>query len=352
MDRRKFIRHGLSGLSAAAAAPGFAQPVPAPGPVTSVRPFRILMITFRGETDIERGFRGYLASAGVAVDIHSRDTGQDAGKVAAILQEEAAFRPDLITTWGTGVTLAVTGPHDAPARHALSDVPVVFAPVASPVQARIVPRLTGHGRPITGVVHVVPTEVQLRAMQSYLPFTRFGLIYTPSEPNSMVSVGEVREFARRSGSQLIEKPLRLNAAGRPVADGLEDMIAELRREGAQWLYLPPDTFLGSLYPRVAPAAVAQKLPTFGSTELAMRSGGMLVGLVCRYSSVGQLAAAKAVEILVKGRPASALPIETLKRFSLMVNMGVARSLGGLYPPIEMLNQAEFVESAALQKPTS
>ena len=346
MDRRQFIGHGLAGLSAAAAAQGFAQPA------SSGRPYRILMITFRGETDIERGFRSHLASAGVAVEIRARDTRQDVSKVAAILREEAAFQPDLITTWGTGVTLAVTGTHDAPARHALSGVPVVFAPVALPVQARIVPRLAGHGRPLTGVVHVVPTEVQLRTMQSYLPFTRFGLIYTPTEPNSMVAVGEVREFARQSGTQLIERPLRLSAAGHPLADGIEDMVADLRREGAQWLYLPPDTFLGSLFPRVAPAALAQQLPTFGSTELAVRSGGALVGLVCRYTSVGQLAAAKAIEILVNGQSASDLPIETLKRFSLMVNMDVARSLGGLYPPIEMLNQAEFVDQAAPGRPTS
>jgi len=98
---------------------------------------------------------------------------------------------------------------------------------------------------------------------------------------------------------------------------------------------------------VTPAARAQKRPTVGAAELAVRSGGALVGLVSRYQSIGQLAAAKAVDILVRGKPASSLPVETLKRFSLIVNMTVARSLG-VYPPIEMPNYAEVITPAAGQ----
>ena len=69
------------------------------------------------------------------------------------------------------------------------------------------------------------------------------------------------------------------------------VIADIKRAGAQWLYLLPDTFLGTIYDRVTPAALAQQLPTFGAAELAVRSGGALAGLVSRYYSVGQLAAA-------------------------------------------------------------
>ena len=73
----------------------------------------------------------------------------------------------------------------------------------------------------------------------------------------------------------------------------------------------------------------------------MRSGGALLGLISRNYSVGQLAGAKAVEILVGGKPAGALPVETLKRFALLVNMRIAHSLG-MYPPIDMLNYAEVI----------
>jgi putative ABC transport system substrate-binding protein len=307
---------------------------------------RILMITFRGETDVERGFRDYLANAGVDADILHRDVNRDAGKVAGVLQEALAFKPQLIYTWGTPVTLAVTGTHDKPAGHALAHVPVVFALVAAPVQAGIVPALTGQGRNITGAVHVVPTAVQMRAMQSYRAFNKLGVLYTSTEANSRVIVEEVRAFARGANVEVIERTFRLNSAGKPVADGVEDLVADIARAGAQWLYLLPDTFLGSLYNRLTPAALERRLPTFGAAELAVRSGGALVGLVSRYHSVGQLAASKAVEILMRDKKASSLPVETLKRFSLIVNIDAARALGGMYPPIEMLKYAEIIQPSA------
>jgi putative ABC transport system substrate-binding protein len=306
---------------------------------------RILLITFRGETDIEKGFRAYLANAGLNCEYMVRDVRQNVANVPAILEEAVAFKPDLIYTWGTGVTLAVTGKYEDPAHHALSQVPVVFAPVAAPVQAHIVPSLSGQGRNVTGVVHVVPTLVQMKAMQSYLPFKKIGLLYTPTELNSKVIVDEVQAYCQQSGLELLAHKVKLDDKGKPTADGMEEMVADLRKRGAQWFYLLPDTFLGTVMPRMCAAAQANSLPTFAAAELAIRSGGVLVGLVSRYYSVGQLAAAKAIEILVNKKPASSVSIETLKRFSLIVNMDVARNLGGVYPPIDMLNYAEIIGGA-------
>lgn len=340
MDRRTFVHRSLGGFALGSLGMSWAQ---SPSE-TSIRP-RILMITFRGETDIERGFFAHLANAGLKCDFMVRDVKQNVANVPAILEEAVSFKPDLIYTWGTGITLAVTGKFDAPQRHALAHVPVVFAPVAAPVQANIVPSLSGQGRNVTGVVHVVPTLVQMKAMQSYLPFTKLGLLYTPTELNSKVIVDEVQTYCKSSGLQMIAHKVNLDDKGKPTADGLESMVADLQKQGAQWLYLLPDTFLGTVMPRVCAAAMVQRLPTFGAAELSVRSGGVLVGLVSRYYSVGQLAAAKAIDILVNRKAASSIPIETLKRFSLIVNMDVARNLGGVYPPIDMFNYAEIIGSA-------
>lgn len=339
MDRLTFVNLSLGGIALGGLGQVGAQPQLRP--VLPNRP-RILMLTFRGETDIERGFFAYLANAGLKCEFMVRDVQQNVANVPAILEEAVAFQPDLIYTWGTGVTLAVTGKFDAPQSHALAKVPVVFAPVAAPVQARIVPSLSGQGRDVTGVVHVVPTVVQMRAMQSYMPFTRLGLLYTPTELNSRVIVDEVQAYCQSSGVHMVAHKVKLDDKGKPTADGLEALVANLHQQGAQWLYLLPDTFLGTVMPRLCAAALTQRLPTFGAAELSVRSGGVLVGLVSRYYSVGQLAAAKAVDILVNRKPASSIPIETLKRFSLIVNMEVARNLGGVYPPIDMLNYAEII----------
>ena len=75
----------------------------------------------------------------------------------------------------------------------------------------------------------------------------------------------------------------------------------------------------------------------------MREAGSIAGLVARYDSVGQLAAVKCLQILVEKRPAASIPVEMLKRFSLIINMKVARELE-IYPPISMLNYAEILTS--------
>lgn len=316
------------------------------------RPFRILMITFRGETDVDRGFRAYLQDAGLAVQFTVRDVQRDVSRISAIVQDIEQLKPDLIYVWGTPATLALVGPYDAAdGSHFIRDIPVVFALVSAPVQSRIVPQLATPGGNVTGVVHVVPTSVQLRAMQSYRPFQKIGVLYNAAEPNSVAIVGEARRFCQEQGAQLVERTFRTDDNGSPTADGVETLVAELHAAGAQWLYLLPDTFLGSLYGRVAPAALALKLPSFGAAELAVRSGGALVGLVSRYYSVGQLAGAKALDILAGGKPAAQVPVEALRRFSLIVNMQVARSLA-LYPPIDMLNYAEVIAVQSAQGQSS
>lgn len=349
-DRRQFLSHTLrqsTGLSLLSLAPwGATAAHAAPQQHPSGRPFRILMITFRGETDVDRGFRAYLNAAGLQVQFTVRDVGQDVSRVPAILQEAVLLRPDLIYVWGTPATLAVVGPYDQANASGntsgfIRDIPVVFALVAAPLESRIVAQLQAPGRNVTGAVHVVPTPVQLRAMQSYRPFQKMGVLYNSAEPNSRAIVAQTRAFCQQQGTELIERTFGTYASGLPVADGVEDLVAQLHAAGAQWLYLLPDTFVGSLYHRITPAALALQLPTFGATELAVRSGSALVGLVSRYYSVGQLAGAKALEILVAGKAPGQLPVETLKRFSLLVNMQLAHSLR-LYPPMDMLNYAEVI----------
>ena len=139
------------------------------------RPLHILMITFRGETDVDKGFRAYLAEAGLQVRYTVRDVQQDVGRIPAILQEARALAPDLIYVWGTPITLAVVGAYDDPDRqHFIHDIPVVFALVAAPVRSRIVERLEAPGRNVTGAVHVVPFDVQLRVMQAVSALTGLG----------------------------------------------------------------------------------------------------------------------------------------------------------------------------------
>jgi len=308
----------------------------------STRPYRIYAITFRGMTDIERGFTEYFATRRIPVQITWRDLNRDPARMPGFIDEIRATRPDLVYTWGTSVTLGVVGTWDAnDAGKYITDIPVVFTLVAAPVLAKIVPDLKSSRRNVTGVYHVAPTEAQIRAMASYRPFKSIGILYTPTEQNSVVVVDEVREVSRRLGFSVIAKPLKLDANKKVTAEGAPEMIRELKAQKVDWLYLPPDSYLGTQAKGVIiPAAMENRLPTFASTEQLMETGA-LTGLVSRYHSIGQFTAYKAEQILVQKVAPQKIPIETLTRFSLQVRMDVAEALA-LPPPLPMFNYAELI----------
>ena len=303
---------------------------------------RIFAVTFRGMTDVEKGFEEYFSSRKLPVDITYRDINRDATRMPAILDEIRAAKPDLIYTWGTSVTLGVVGPYDGVVKgQHISDIPTVFTLVAAPVQAKIVPDLASHSRNLTGVTHVVPTESQIRAIAAYRPFDTLGVLYTPTERNSVVVLEEIRRLGRERGFHTVERTFRLDSTRKPVADGAADLVRELKEAGAQWLYLPPDSFLGTLAEGIIiPAAMALGLPTFASTEQLMQAGA-LSGLVSRYYNVGQFTAHKAERILVGKQAAATVPVEALKRFSYQIRMPAARELK-LPPPLPMMGYAELI----------
>jgi len=305
-------------------------------------PYRIYAITFRGMTDVEKGFQDYFTARGVPVQITFRDLARDASRMPGFLEEIRRTRPDLVYTWGTSVTLGVVGPHDQPDRaRNIGDIPVVFTLVAAPVQAKIVPALKSSGRNVTGVFHVAPTDVQMRAMASYRPFKSVGVLYTPTEQNSVVTLKELQELGAKRGFRVIDRPFRLDAAKKVLADGAADLVREIKAERADWLYLPPDSFLGTLAQKVViPAANEAGLPTFASTEQLMEAGA-LAGLVSRYHSIGQFTAYKAEQILVQKKRPQDIPVETLTRFSFQIRMKTAERLK-LEPPLPMFNYAELI----------
>jgi len=308
----------------------------------AAQPFRIYAITFRGMTDVEKGFQDYFAARGVPVQITFRDLARDSNRMPGFLKEIRETRPDLIYTWGTSVTLGVVGAYDKvdAARH-IADIPVVFTLVAAPVQAKIVPSLKSSGRNVTGVFHVAPTDAQMRAMASYRPFTSVGVLYTPTEQNSVVILKELKELGARQGFTVIDRAFRIDAAKKVLADGAADMVREIKQARADWLYLPPDSFLGTQAEKIViPAANEAGLPTFASTEQLMEAGA-LAGLVSRYHSIGQFTAYKAERILVRKLKPQDVPVETLTRFSFQIRMKTAARLK-LEPPLPMFNYAELI----------
>jgi putative ABC transport system substrate-binding protein len=333
-------RRWLMAAASAAAFPAVASEPSSRPP----RPFRIYAVTFRGMTDVEKGFAEHFAARRIPVQITYRDLNREPQRMPGFLDEIRATRPDLIYTWGTSVTLGIVGPFDGvvPGQH-ITDIPVVFTLVAAPTLARIVPDMKSSGRNVTGVTHVGPTDAQVRAMAQYRQFQKLGVLYTPTERNSVVVLEEIRRLGREMGFETVERTFRLDASRKPIADGAAELVQQIKDEGAQWLYLPPDSFLGTLAEGIViPAAMQAGLPTFASTEQLMQAGA-LSGLVSRYYSVGQFTAYKAEQILVGKVPPAQIPVETLRRFSYQIRMPAAKRLN-LPPPLPMLGFAELIHN--------
>ena len=208
------------------------------------RPYRIYAITFRGMTDVEKGFQDYFAARHIPVQITFRDLNRDNSRMAGFVEEIRRTKPDLIYTWGTSVTLGVVGAYDQvdPTQN-ITDIPVVFTLVAAPVLAKIVRDLKNPGRNVTGVYHVAPTETQIRAMASYRPFKSLGILYTPTEQNSVVVVEEVREVSKRLGFTVVAKPLRLDANKKVTSEGAADMVRDMKLHLERRVALPAARFL-------------------------------------------------------------------------------------------------------------
>lgn len=342
LTRRNWLTAAIaSSLSASSFAISSAQEAAAKR--APLRPFRIYAITFRGMTDVEKGFEEYFTSRKIPVQITYRDVNRDMTRMAGFLDEIRATKPDLVYTWGTSVTLAVLGPYDAvnPQQH-ITDIPVVFTLVASPSLAKIVAEQdNATRRNVTGVIHVAPVSAQIKGMAAYRPFKTLGVLYTPTERNSVVVLDEIRKLGNEKGFYTVSRTFRLDANRKVTAEGAADLVRELKEAKAQWLYLPPDSFLGTLAQEVIiPTAMEIGLPTFASTEQLMQAGA-LSGLVSRYHSIGQFTAHKVEQILVGKQAPESVPIETLKRFSYQIRMSAAERLK-LPPPLPMLNYAEIL----------
>lgn len=334
----------LAGLGKTAAVAAAALSIPAvQAAASAARPPRIYMILFRGETPVERGFRDYFAVRNIPVELIVRDVALDVSKVPQLVAEARALKVDLIYTWGTPVTVAVAGKVGAidPARH-VTDIPVVFTMVSSPIGGGVVSALASSGRNVTGACHVVPAAQQLGAIRAYRRFDRLAIIYNPAESNSLQNIRELRAAMAPLRLQLLERPAPLDAKGQPVAAALSGMVEELASVATQLLYIGPDSFLAANRKTLTEATLRHRMPTFSATEILLRDGKALFGLVSGYENVGRLTARKVEQIVRQGIAPAAIPVETLARFSYLVNMPVAAELD-LFPPLKVLNFAELLK---------
>jgi putative ABC transport system substrate-binding protein len=306
------------------------------------KPFRITMVVFRGCEDACMGFKDYWVENKIPVEIEILDAKTNTQLLPDFVKHVKANKPDLLVTWGTTVSLAMLGTTDSvdPEKH-VTEVPALFMIASTPVGSKLVSSLNSPGRNVSGTLYIVPVETQLNVARLYMPFKRVGFILNPTEDNSKVIQTELEMAQSKFNFELVSRSVPLNASGKPDAASLPRLIDELVKDKVDLLYFAPDTFLLLNRDAITKHALRQKLPVLAVSELVVLESDALFGVVNRYTTVGQLTAAKAEMILVKKIEPKNIPIVAPPGFSLIVNMRVAKELQR-YPPIRVVKIAEIV----------
>lgn len=305
-------------------------------------PVHIVMVTFRGCEDACRGFQDYLAASDLDAEIILRDVDRDKSLLPGLVAEVNDLQPDLLITWGTSVTLGMIGTLDDDGAEVVSEVPTVFMIVADPVGARIVESYERSGRPlVTGTRNRVPEETQMRVLAQYRPFSRIGLIYNDDELNAVLKAEEIHRVGAAEGFEVVERVVKKDSEGNPLVEDIPRAIADIADQDVDFLYLGSSSFLLANADLFTSSALEHGLPLATAYEAMVRDSQGLIALASPYYNVGQLAGYQAEQILAEGRTPGDMEVLGLNRFTVLVNIETARSLG-LYPPLLLLRYAEIV----------
>lgn len=283
------------------------------------------------------GFKEGLAALGWVEGVSIRyvypGVAEDADTLARNVREILAAKPDLLFASPTPAAVAAqkaTGP---------SGVPVVFAPVNSPVSAGVVLNLARPEANLTGV-GLAPSEGRrLQSLLSMKPDTRTVFVpYNPSDLSARSSLDLLMQSSRELGVEIVSVPMEAHA----TQEKMERMVPE----GADAVFLPRDAMAMSRYKVFNALAVRRRIP-MSTPRLDQVENGVLTGYGFVGREIGRQAAAMA-HLLLKGTPVSSIPVETAQDF-LFLNLGTARDIG-LTVPDSILRQAHYIVRPDAKQP--
>jgi putative ABC transport system substrate-binding protein len=230
--------------------------------------------------------------------------------------------------------LAVTGAVTArAAKKAVTDIPIVFAVVVDPVADNVVPSLERPGGNLTGVTSFDPQQAskQLELLKEIVPgLKRVAILGDQGVSEALMKASESQ--ARSLGL----RPQRFRVAG-PSPD-LEGAFAAFKKERAEALLVLEEPILGVQATRIADMAAKDRLPTmFAPSRVA--AGGLIAYGTSQVDAIRRMTAY--VDEVLKGAKPGELPVETVKRYELVVNLKTARQIGVTISP-ELLERADRV----------
>jgi putative ABC transport system substrate-binding protein len=219
------------------------------------------------------------------------------------------------------------------ARKAAPDIPIVFAVVVDPVKDDLVTNLEQPGGNISGITTFDPQQSrkQLELLRQVVP----GLKRVAILGDAGVSDAPMHACDEQARAMGLETLRLLLTAPNPDLDGA---FAAMRKDHAEALLVLEVPVTGAYLKEIAQRAVGNRIPSLASPSRP--DSGQLLAYGTSFSD-GIRRMAVYVDKVLKGAKAGELPVETIIRYQLIVNLKTAREIGVTVPP-EVLQKADRV----------
>lgn len=275
------------------------------------------------------GLEKYLKGKSDAkFEITVKNAQGDNGTADTIAKQFVSEDVDLIYSIATNASQAAVNATGG------TDIPVVFNAVTDGVEAKLVTSNEKPGGNVTGVSDAAPLEKQLEMIREFLPEAKkIGMIYNIGEVNGKLQVKQVEKLASKYNFKIVKKGI---SATTEIATAAEQLAGDV-----DCIYNITDNMVVSATASITDKANAKNIPVFAAEDGQMKAG-LLASDSISYEKLGEQAGSVAYDILVNGKKAGDIPVETAKDTTLYINKKVAEQLG-IKIPDSLAERATFVE---------
>ena len=268
--------------------------------------------------------RGWVEGVNYRFEIRSSFGGPDRLKTA--IKELIDLNPDVILTGSTGETAAVMA--------ATRTIPIIFATANDPVGNGFVQSLAHPGGNVTGFTSSTAEMggKWLQLIQEAVPdLARVGVLYNPatSPRAGRFYLESIEQEALAAGVTVVPAPVSAPAE----IDGAISRFSEPPKAAMIALV---DSFLVVNRHAIIEATAKHRVPMIYPYHYFMDVGGLM-----SYGPTLEVRSADYVDLILRGTKAGDLPVQSPRKYELVINRTVARALD-LKLPFTLLARADEI----------
>ena len=253
--------------------------------------------------------QGYIEGKNIEIDLQNAQGEQRNLKT---ISQQLAESSDVV--------LAIATPSAQSLANTTQTTPVIFSAVTDPVSAKLVESREHPGGNVTGTSDQSSDAIstQINLIKKVLPKAKtIGILYTQSEPNSVVQKDEAKRLLEEKGFTVVEKTI---LDSNNVKAAAESLMAEV-----DMVFVPTDNIISSTMETVKQVSIKHKVPVFGGSTEMIAVGG-LYNYGTNYEELGRQTARMLIRVL-KGEKPENIAVELPEKLELHTNQEIADALG-------------------------